>query len=465
MVEVSCTADGTDIYYCSRVGCGNYEFTVEKLPHTPQKVDYLAPSCGRHDDGEGNYTYTSEDGNMPGEICSVCFTVLYGCEIIPAHNFVLASVLNPAGCLTEGEGTYVCADCEFTKTDVIAASGHTDHDLNNICEVCESFTFTSIPESLFVHISDYAGFNAIRNNLNGYYILDADIDLSGVDWTPIGTEEQSFKGIIYGNGHKITGLSLTLDGADGNTVYGLFGYNKGSIVNLTLDSVKVDVLNSNCIFGGIAAYNLGEVLGCNLTGACDFSIALKLDVKDYTHHILDCINVVGGIVGVNDQTGKVQYCKSDADVNATLISDTKISSSGALNFVMALIYNTKAETDVKVTFAAIVGRNEGEVSNCNVNKAVNVEFYYTYQLAYQKGRIIASLNAYAADLVGYNTGSVISSSGLGANYTYKEGYNILNFFDRNFKSLLSEITVTFINHGENSGYAGVIGGNDGTVIL
>ena len=38
-----------------------------------------------------------------------------------------------------------------------------------------------------------------------------DIDMSGVEWTPVGTAEEKWTGVLDGQGHKITGLELTGD--------------------------------------------------------------------------------------------------------------------------------------------------------------------------------------------------------------------------------------------------------------
>ena len=50
--------------------------------------------------------------------------------------------------------------------------------------------------------------------------LEADIDLGGVEWKPIGTVGKPFKGSFDGKGHVIKGLQ-TFDGTDG---VGLFGH-------------------------------------------------------------------------------------------------------------------------------------------------------------------------------------------------------------------------------------------------
>ena len=81
----------------------------------------------------------------------------------------------------------------------------------------------------------------IRNNLSGYYILGNDIDLSSIsEWTPIGTEEEPFKGTLDGQGYSINNLTITSDNLD---VVGLFGYCDRDTVSLR----NINVLNINIV--------------------------------------------------------------------------------------------------------------------------------------------------------------------------------------------------------------------------
>ena len=128
---------------------------------------------------------------------------------------------------------------------------------------------------------------AVAGDLSACYRLDADIDLSGVDWTPIGTythtgnkdadngtvnpdlpdpdipdEANAFTGIFDGGSHTIS--NLTVGAADGYCV-GLFGcIANAHIYNLTLDSVTVD---GERMAGAVAGYTYNSRLtAVSLTG-------------------------------------------------------------------------------------------------------------------------------------------------------------------------------------------------------
>ena len=87
--------------------------------------------------------------------------------------------------------------------------------------------------------------DAIRNDLYGWYVLENDIDLSGIsNWIPIGEYEKdyefapgewwrhAFKGILDGHGHTIKGLSLSEPRADKNGLFGTVA--NGEIRNLNM---------------------------------------------------------------------------------------------------------------------------------------------------------------------------------------------------------------------------------------
>ena len=68
----------------------------------------------------------------------------------------------------------------------------------------------SVLEGVFgTPIENAEEFDAIRENLDGFYFLTSDIDLGGTEWTPIGTEEDPFTGCLVGFGHEIRNFKIT----------------------------------------------------------------------------------------------------------------------------------------------------------------------------------------------------------------------------------------------------------------
>ena len=128
--------------------------------------------------------------------------------------------------------------------------------------------------------------------------LDTDIDLTGKDWTPIGTDyDNSYKGTFDGGGHTITGLTFTTN----DKYAGLFGWlNKaGTVKNVVMEGVQI---TSNQIYGGsiggVAGYSWGTIENCSVSGSVSGTV------------------YVGGVVGAQIG-GSITGCSSSATVKGT----------------------------------------------------------------------------------------------------------------------------------------------------
>lgn len=88
-----------------------------------------------------------------------------------------------------------------------------------------------------------------------YFQLEADLDLSGSEWTPIGTETVPFSGKFSGNGNVLTNVKISAAG----DYIGLFGYNTGTITYVGIESGEIS--GGNCT-GSICGLNAGTITGC-----------------------------------------------------------------------------------------------------------------------------------------------------------------------------------------------------------
>ncbi len=125
--------------------------------------------------------------------------------------------------------------------------------------------------------------------------LDKNIDLTGKDWTPIGTDyDNSYTGTFDGGGHTITGLTFTTN----DKYAGLFGWlNKaGTVKNVVMEGVQI---TSNQIYGGsiggVAGYSWGTIENCSVSGSVSGTV------------------YVGGVVGAQID-GSITGCSSSATV-------------------------------------------------------------------------------------------------------------------------------------------------------
>ena len=89
--------------------------------------------------------------------------------------------------------------------------------------------------------------------------LTADIDLTGREWTRIGTWP-GYSGVFNGQGHRITGLNFS---AATTELFGLLNL-RGVIKNLQL--IDVNLYGNNGSAAGIVDQNNGQIIACSVTG-------------------------------------------------------------------------------------------------------------------------------------------------------------------------------------------------------
>lgn len=173
--------------------------------------------------------------------------------------------------------------------------------------------------------------------------LDADLDLTGVAWTPIGsvfaadgTLLHYFSGKFYGNGHTISNLDFSEN--YGKTEYPSFGFFSevygAEISGLTIQG-KLDVFNSGYVFFGTVAGAAvdSKISDCasdvsftdtniyiNGTAAlCGYAINSTIEHcqnKGNFSITTDTTSLkMGGIVGLA-QNSTVQYCANTGDMTS-----------------------------------------------------------------------------------------------------------------------------------------------------
>ena len=174
--------------------------------------------------------------------------------------------------------------------------------------------------------------------------LDKNIDLTGKDWTPIGTDyDNSYTGTFDGGGHTITGLTFTTN----DEYAGLFGWlNKaGTVKNVVMEGVQI---TSNQIYGGsiggVAGYSWGTIENCSVSGSVSGTV------------------YVGGVVGAQIG-GSITGCSSSATVKGTVDVGGvagQTNSSATLTACYAT-GNVIIEMDPKKNIAggSLVGMNAG----------------------------------------------------------------------------------------------------------
>ena len=177
---------------------------------------------------------------------------------------------------------------EYTYTVSLAAA----KDLGYTIEDNGTYTVTSADG--LMNVAELV--NGGKTDIN--ITLDKNIDLTGKDWTPIGTDyDNSYKGTFDGGGHTITGLTFTTN----DEYAGLFGWlnRAGTVKNVVMEGVQI---TSNQIYGGsiggVVGYSWGTIENCSVSGSVSGT------------------NCVGGVVG-SQKAGSIIGCSSSAIVKGT----------------------------------------------------------------------------------------------------------------------------------------------------
>ena len=124
--------------------------------------------------------------------------------------------------------------------------------------------------------------------------LTADIDLTGKDWTPIGTSfSNKYTGTFDGGGHTIKGLTVTTNDQFVG-LFGSIGY-AGTVKNVMMEDVQITSNPSSGFAGGVAGYSDGTIENCSVSGSVSGTV------------------YVGGVVGAQWE-GSITGCSSSATV-------------------------------------------------------------------------------------------------------------------------------------------------------
>jgi len=184
-------------------------------------------------------------------------------------------------------------------------------------------------------LDDLQAMYSTSSNFSGIYFELEDnlsIDLSTVNWTPIGPNSKPFAGTFDGNGKTITWSGSTT----GQNYYGIFGKNTGTVKNLTTAG-SLTVTGSYDYIAPVVGYNTGTIdhvtNTANLTASNAFNIG---GIAGFNNggYILNSSNSgvinghrkLGGIVGEND--GIVNSCSNTGAVSVVSNYSKKNGTGG-----------------------------------------------------------------------------------------------------------------------------------------
>ena len=248
-------------------------------------------------------------------------------------------------------------------------------------------TFTKGTGSIYDpwQISTAAQLNHVREHLSSNYILTANIDLSGMDWTPIGDDYGSFAGAFDGDGYVIRGLKIGTaanpnTAERGNGLFGRVGSYETSVETTYITNLGVE---------NAAIYSRIDREGADLGGICHGVLAGEIINSGVTNcyttgtiRVDGVYSFVGGLTGYNtgvhpNFASTISECYSE--VSITVNGD--ISYAGGLiggngNAQIANCYATGSVTvnGYSPAFGGFVGVNTGQyasITDCYSTGAVS----------------------------------------------------------------------------------------------
>ena len=261
---------------------------------------------------------------------------------------------------------------EYTYTVSLAAA----KDLGYTIESDGSYTVTSADG--LMNIAKLV--NGGKSDIN--ITLDTDIDLTGKDWTPIGTDyDNSYKGTFDGGGHTITGLTFTTN----DEYAGLFGWlnRAGTVKNVVMEGVQI---TSHQIYGGsiggVVGSGWGTIENCSVSGSVSGTVYVGGVVGvQIGGSITGCSSSatvkgmvdVGGVAGQTNSSATLTACYATGNVTLEINSPQDLSGGGVVGLnggstVLACYatgnVNSKGSNTGNVHIGGLFGDNYTVVTAC-----------------------------------------------------------------------------------------------------
>ena len=211
--------------------------------------------------------------------------------------------------------------------------------------------------------------------------LTADIDLTGKNWTPIGTSfSNKYTGTFDGGGHTIKGLTVTTNDQFVG-LFGSIGY-AGTVKNVMMEGVQITTNRSSGFAGGVAGYSDGTIENCSVSGSVSGTVYVGGVVgAQWEGSITGCSSSatvkgtvnVGGVVGQTNGGATLTACYATGDVTLEIDPKKNISGGSLVGFnggsSLLTCYATGNVTSTgsstgKVHISGFLGDNYTTVTAC-----------------------------------------------------------------------------------------------------
>ncbi len=256
---------------------------------------------------------TAPDTTAPGEVVNLKATKMidegWGSEVVftwddPSDSDLAYVIITYDTINKDGDFSYIpkgklTTTCWSQKPNTISSyTFQTKDKTGNLSE--------GVTVELFVPTARNLDITYVDNNDNlntllkttGYYILEEDIVLSNdsnPNWTPV----EKFNGILWGNGHSISNVTINTSGSYVG-FFSSFMYSDSNAViirDLVLDNIEVETDNgyAGALVGFVSSS--ARIINCGAKGT-----------------VTSTADKVGGLLGFADSNPEIRKCYADVNV-------------------------------------------------------------------------------------------------------------------------------------------------------
>ncbi len=251
-------------------------------------------------------------------------------------------------------------------------------------------------------VSTIQDFLNIPNDLTAFYRLENDLDFNNADFqNPFGSKQ--FAGNFDGNGKTIKNMNMVLT----TTYIGLFGYNRGTIKNLTVENVILNYQTSTQNIGIIAGKNAGTIENVTLKNS---SITAGFSRTGQIY--------IGGITGLSETSSKLTNITiENVDILLTITGRTEPHVGLLVGRAQATqVTNASASGSIVVSSMDVtnvggligkienVGLSGSSVTDSNANVDIEVDVNVTTTTTNDTAQ-----GVYIGGLLGTSIGTSVSS--------------------------------------------------------
>lgn len=315
--------------------------------------------------------------------------------------------------------------------------------------------------------------------LNKNVILEKDIDLTGVEWTPVGSDKNTgtgYAGDFNGNGKFIYNLVVKSDASNVGFFGGLAA--GGTVHDVKFANAQVTANSGGAYAGVIAGSSMGKIESCNVrssqvaghyAGAIVGNNSVQVNGCNALDVEVSATHAAGGIAGAS--YGKTEYCSVSGNSHITTTgSSTRAggiigtsSQEGGVSTSGRLLKCAVDGATISGTMAGgIAGENSfGIVAQCIANRVTvthnsseastrlgGVVGYNT------RGDVVASYAAYSTigrqDLTSEAMGGIVG-------YNYNGAASVYGCYS-------THVSLMGTTQGSESGVGSIAGYNSGHII-